>query len=88
MWWLIRTIFVGFIVGVIAKFVTPGPNKYEPKGFLLTTALGIAGALAATFIGQSIGHYGPEDAAGWIASILGAVGILLIWGWFQRQRQP
>jgi uncharacterized membrane protein YeaQ/YmgE (transglycosylase-associated protein family) len=88
MWWLIRTIFVGFVVGVIAKFVTPGSDKYEPKGFLLTTALGIAGAFAATLIGQWIGHYGPEDNAGWIASTLGAVGILLIWGWFQRQRQP
>ena len=52
MWWLIRTIFVGFIVGVIAKFVTPGTNKYEPKGFLLTTALGIAGALAALSSGS------------------------------------
>jgi uncharacterized membrane protein YeaQ/YmgE (transglycosylase-associated protein family) len=86
MLWLIRTIFVGFIVGVIAKFITPGEKGYEPKGFILTTALGVAGALGATLLGQWIGHYGPEESAGWITSIIGAVVILLIWGWYQRRQ--
>ena len=51
---LIWTILIGFIVGVLAKFVTPG-STHEPKGFILTTALGIVGALVATYLGQALG---------------------------------
>jgi len=50
------TVFTGSIAGVVAKFVTPG-SEYEPKGFILTTALGVAGALAATYLGQAIGWF-------------------------------
>ena len=70
-------IIIGFIAGLIARFLAPGPNN--PQGFILTTVLGIAGAFLATFIGQAIGHYGPEQGAGLITSVIGAVVVLFIW---------
>ncbi len=56
MWGIIYIIFVGFVAGIIAKWLSPGPN--DPSGFILTVVLGIIGAALATFIGQWIGHYG------------------------------
>ena len=53
---ILWTIIIGFVAGVIAKFLYPG-NKYEPTGFILTTVLGIIGAFAATYLGQAIGWY-------------------------------
>jgi len=85
-WQIIKIIIVGFVVGAIAKLITPGEKGYEPQGFVLTAALGVAGALAATLIGQWLGHYGSNEPAGWIASIVGAVVVLLIWGWFKRRQ--
>ena len=70
-------IVVGFIAGLIAKWLAPGPNN--PSGFILTTILGIAGAFLATFIGQAIGHYGPEQGAGFITATIGALVVLFIW---------
>lgn len=70
-------ILVGFVAGIIARFLSPGPNK--PSGFILTTVLGIAGAFLATFIGQSIGHYGPNQGAGFITATIGAIVVLFIW---------
>jgi uncharacterized membrane protein YeaQ/YmgE (transglycosylase-associated protein family) len=64
----------GLIVGAIGKLLMPGR---DPGGIIVTMALGIAGALAAGFIGRALGWYGPADGAGYIASILGA--ILLLW---------
>jgi uncharacterized membrane protein YeaQ/YmgE (transglycosylase-associated protein family) len=81
---IIWVIIIGFLAGVIAKFVTPGDN--EPKGFILTTVLGIVGALVATYIGQAIGWYGPDDSAGFIGAIVGAVIILVIWGLIDSRR--
>ena len=81
---IIWTIIIGGVAGVIAKFVTPGDN--EPKGFILTILLGIAGAFVATWLGQAIGWYGPNDQAGFIGAIVGAVVILLIWGAVTRKR--
>jgi uncharacterized membrane protein YeaQ/YmgE (transglycosylase-associated protein family) len=57
-------IIIGFAAGVIAKLVTPGDN--EPKGFILTTVLGIVGAFVASYLGQAIGWYGPDQQAGFI----------------------
>ncbi len=74
---IIWIIVIGFIAGLIARFLAPGPNN--PQGFILTTVLGIAGAFLATFIGQAIGHYGPEQGAGLITSVIGAVVVLFIW---------
>ena len=75
---IIWTIIIGFIAGVIAKFITPGKN--EPSGFILTTILGIVGAFVATYLGQAIGWYRADEGAGLIGAVVGAVIILLIWG--------
>jgi uncharacterized membrane protein YeaQ/YmgE (transglycosylase-associated protein family) len=74
---IIWVVIVGFIAGLIARFLSPGPNN--PSGFILTTVLGIAGAFLATFIGQAIGHYGPEQGAGFITATIGALVVLFIW---------
>jgi uncharacterized membrane protein YeaQ/YmgE (transglycosylase-associated protein family) len=70
-------IIIGFVAGLIARFLAPGPNK--PAGFILTTILGIVGAFVATWIGQAVGWYGPEQGAGLIASVVGAVIVLFVW---------
>ena len=80
----IWTIIIGFIAGVIAKLVTPGRN--EPSGFMLTTILGIVGAFLATFLGQALGWYGPDEGAGLIGAVVGAVIVLLIWSWISSRR--
>ena len=66
-------IIIGFVAGVIARFLAPGPNN--PAGFILTTLFGIAGAFVATLIGQAIGWYGPNQGAG----LLGAIVVLFVW---------
>ena len=71
---LIWTIIIGFIAGLIARALTPGAG---PRGFFLTSALGIAGALVATYLGQALGFYSQGHPAGFIASILGAIVLLL-----------
>lgn len=80
---IIWAIVIGFFAGLIAKFVTPGENK--PSGFILTAVLGIVGSVLATWLGQAVGWYGPNDGAGFIASIVGAVIVLLIWGQIARR---
>jgi uncharacterized membrane protein YeaQ/YmgE (transglycosylase-associated protein family) len=75
---IIWTIIIGFVAGVIAKFITPGKN--EPAGFILTTILGIVGAFVATFLGQALGWYHPGEGAGLIGAVVGAIVVLLIWG--------
>jgi uncharacterized membrane protein YeaQ/YmgE (transglycosylase-associated protein family) len=74
---IIWIIIIGFIAGLIARVLSPGPN--EPKGFILTTVLGIAGAFLATFIGQTIGWYRLDQGAGLIGATLGALIVLFIW---------
>jgi uncharacterized membrane protein YeaQ/YmgE (transglycosylase-associated protein family) len=81
---ILWTILIGFIAGVIAKFVTPGKN--EPQGFILTTVLGIVGAFVATYLGQAVGWYQAGEGAGLIGAVVGAVIVLLIWGFFTRGR--
>jgi uncharacterized membrane protein YeaQ/YmgE (transglycosylase-associated protein family) len=70
-------LFVGLVAGVIARLLAPGPNN--PGGFILTIVLGIAGAFLATFIGQTIGWYRPDQGAGFIAATVGALVVLFIW---------
>jgi uncharacterized membrane protein YeaQ/YmgE (transglycosylase-associated protein family) len=70
-------ILIGFIAGIIARILAPGPNN--PSGFILTTVLGIVGAFLATFIGQAIGWYRADQGAGVIGAIVGAVVVLFIW---------
>jgi uncharacterized membrane protein YeaQ/YmgE (transglycosylase-associated protein family) len=77
MWGVLWIIIVGFIAGIIARWLSPGRNN--PTGFILTTLLGIAGAFLATFIGQTIGWYRVDQGAGFIAATLGALVVLFIW---------
>jgi uncharacterized membrane protein YeaQ/YmgE (transglycosylase-associated protein family) len=79
------TVIIGFIAGVIAKLVTPGEK--EPQGFILTTVLGVAGALVATYLGQVIGWYRAGQEAGFVGGIVGAVLLLLVWGFIERNRR-
>ena len=81
---ILWTIIIGFIAGVIAKFLMPGPN--EPSGFVLTTILGIVGAFVATWLGQALGWYGPNEGAGLIGAVVGAVIVLAVWGMIARRR--
>jgi uncharacterized membrane protein YeaQ/YmgE (transglycosylase-associated protein family) len=81
---IIWTIIIGFVAGVIAKLIHPGPN--EPSGFILTTILGIVGAFVATYIGQAIGWYRADEGAGFIGAIVGAVIVLAVWGYFAPRR--
>ncbi|QPF85417.1 GlsB/YeaQ/YmgE family stress response membrane protein [Bradyrhizobium genosp. L] len=74
---IIWIIIVGFVAGIIARLLSPGPNN--PSGFILTTVLGIIGAFLATWVGQAIGHYGPDQGAGFITATIGALVVLFIW---------
>jgi uncharacterized membrane protein YeaQ/YmgE (transglycosylase-associated protein family) len=83
---IIWTIIIGFVAGVIAKLIHPG-NKNEPSGFILTTLLGIAGALVATYLGQAVGWYQPGQSAGFIGAIVGAIIVLSVWGFIARRME-
>lgn len=75
---IIWTIIIGFIAGLIAKWIMPGKN--EPSGFILTTILGIIGAVVATYLGQAIGWYEAGEGAGLIGAVVGAIIVLFIYG--------
>ena len=75
---IIWTIIIGFIAGVIAKFIMPGDN--EPTGFILTTILGIVGAFVATYLGQGLGWYRPGEGAGLVGAVIGAIIVLFVYG--------
>jgi uncharacterized membrane protein YeaQ/YmgE (transglycosylase-associated protein family) len=81
---ILWTIIIGFVAGIIAKLITPGRN--EPSGFILTTLLGIVGAFVATYRGQALGWYRADEGAGLIGAVVGAVIVLLIWGFISGRR--
>ena len=81
---IIWTILIGFVAGVIAKFIMPGSN--EPSGFILTTILGVVGAFVASYLGQALGWYQPGEGAGLIGAIVGAIIVLFIYGAVMRRR--
>jgi uncharacterized membrane protein YeaQ/YmgE (transglycosylase-associated protein family) len=76
-------IVFGLVIGVIAKLLMPGK---DPGGFIITMLLGIAGALVGGFIGRAMGFYGPNQSAGWIMSILGAIILLALYRMLARRR--
>ena len=80
---IIATFFIGLVVGLVAKLLMPGR---DPGGFIITALLGIAGAFVAKFLGQQLGWYRPEDAAGFIASVFGAMMLLLVYRLFRGRR--
>lgn len=79
---IVWTILIGFVVGLIARAVLPGK---QTMGFIITTVLGVVGALLATFLGQAVGWYEAGAGAGFIASVVGAIIVLLIYGMISRR---
>jgi len=79
---IIVMIIVGFVVGLIARAVMPGNQN---MGIVMTTILGIVGALVAGFLGQALGWYESGEPAGWIASVVGAIIVLAIVGMVRRK---
>jgi uncharacterized membrane protein YeaQ/YmgE (transglycosylase-associated protein family) len=82
---ILWTIIIGFLAGVIAKFIMPGDN--EPTGFILTAILGIVGAFVATYLGQALGWYRPGEGAGLIGAVVGAIIVLLVYGMVAGRRR-
>jgi uncharacterized membrane protein YeaQ/YmgE (transglycosylase-associated protein family) len=80
---IIGTIFIGLIVGVIARFLKPGNDS---MGWIMTILLGIGGALLATYGGQAVGIYQAGEAAGFIGAVIGAIILLVIYGMLSRKR--
>ena len=76
---ILWTIIIGFIVGVVAKFIMPG-DKAEPRGFILTAVLGIVGAFLATYLGQAVGWHKAGESTGFIGGVVGAVILLFVYG--------
>jgi uncharacterized membrane protein YeaQ/YmgE (transglycosylase-associated protein family) len=79
---ILWTIIIGFVVGVVAKLVHPGR---EGMGFIMTTVLGIAGSLLATYGGKALGLYEPGQTAGFIGALVGAIILLVIYGMMQKK---
>jgi uncharacterized membrane protein YeaQ/YmgE (transglycosylase-associated protein family) len=82
---LIWIIIIGFLAGILAKFIMPGPN--EPRGFIMTTLLGIVGAVVANFLGQALGWYRIGEGAGLIGATVGAIIVLFAWGAITQRRR-
>ena len=80
---IIWTILIGFIVGLLAKFVMPGR---DPGGFFITAAIGIIGSLIATYGGKALGIYGGEETAGFIGAFIGAIILLVLYRLLVRGR--
>ena len=80
---ILSWILFGLVVGIIAKLLMPGR---DPGGFIITILLGIAGALLGGFLGRAMGFYGPDQSAGWLMSILGAIVLLVIYRFAARRR--
>ncbi len=80
---IIWAIIIGFLVGLVAKFLMPGR---DPGGFIVTTLLGIVGALVATFLGQAMGIYAAGQTAGFIGAVIGAIVVLLVYHMIRGRR--
>lgn len=74
---ILYTLFIGLIVGFIARAIKPGNDSL---GWIMTAILGVAGSFVATYAGQALGWYTADSAAGWIASVIGAIVLLVIYG--------
>ena len=80
---LLASIFVGLIVGLVARALKPGDDKL---GWIMTILLGVAGSFGASYLGAAMGWYAPGEPAGWIASVVGAVVLLFIYGMVKKSR--
>ena len=81
---IVWTIIIGFLAGVIAKFIMPGDN--EPSGFIMTTILGIVGAFVASYLGQALNWYKAGESAGSIGSVV-VIIVLVIYGFVAGRRR-
>ena len=79
---LIWTVLIGFVVGLLARFLTPGEDKL---GFFMTAALGIGGSLASTYLGQALGWYQAGQGAGFLASLVGAIVLLVVYNMLRKK---
>ena len=82
---ILSTIVVGLIVGALARFLLPGDQK---MGWIMTCLLGIGGSLLAGFVGQGLGWYRTGEPAGWIASVIGAIVLLVVVGKLRSSKSP
>ena len=78
----IGTLIVGLVVGLIARALKPGDDN---MGWIMTIVLGIAGSLIAGYVGRALGWYQPGQPAGWIASVIGAIILLVVWGMTRKR---
>ncbi|HEX2013010.1 MAG TPA: GlsB/YeaQ/YmgE family stress response membrane protein [Roseateles sp.] len=79
---IVWTILIGFVAGLLARALKPGDDS---AGFIVTTLIGIGGALAATYLGQAMGWYAAGQGAGFIASVVGAIALLFVWGLIKKK---
>jgi uncharacterized membrane protein YeaQ/YmgE (transglycosylase-associated protein family) len=79
---IVWTILIGFVAGLVARAIKPGDDS---AGFIVSTLIGIAGSLIATYLGQAMGWYTAGQGAGFIASVVGAIVLLVIWGLVKRK---
>ncbi len=79
---IVWTILIGFVAGLVARAVKPGDDS---AGFIVTTLIGVGGALIATYLGQAMGWYTAGQGAGFIASVVGAIVLLFVWGLIRKR---
>lgn len=79
---ILYTLFIGLIVGFVARMLKPGDDKL---GWIMTAVLGVAGSFIANFVGAALGFYKPGQAAGFIASVIGAIVLLVIYGFVKKK---
>lgn len=79
---IIWTILIGFVIGIVAKFLTPGR---DPGGFFITAGLGILGSILSTYVGQAMGWYRAGESTGFIGGVIGAIILLVIYGFIARR---
>ena len=79
---IVWTILIGFVAGLVARALKPGNDS---AGFIITTLIGIAGSLIATYLGQAMGWYTAGQGAGFIASVVGAIVLLFIWAMIKKR---
>ncbi|GAB5095217.1 GlsB/YeaQ/YmgE family stress response membrane protein [Caballeronia sp. LP006] len=78
----IGTLIVGLVIGLIARAVKPGDDS---MGWIMTIVLGVVGSLVAGYVGRALGWYQPGQPAGWIASVIGAIILLVVWGMIRKR---
>ena len=80
---IVWTILIGFLAGLVARAIKPGDDS---AGFIVTTVIGVAGSLIATYLGQAMGWYTAGQGAGFIASVVGAIVLLFVWGLIAKKK--